>query len=229
MFTELKRWLKDPIYWLVLVYVIFSITFGFIYRNGLILFLGWNIILAGVAYALANLFIYTRKKRSSIWISVILFMLFILFFPNTMYVLTDFIHLQNYTFFQDYPSVYAYLIDDWVVFTMITIGALIAAKCGVQSLKNIKEDLFVIVKRFYVIFLGLLFIASSVGIYIGRFIRLNSWDIFKLHTYLPIIFDRFSFFMSFVLMYVAIHGITYFVMTNQYQTSYNRSDNTLED
>jgi uncharacterized membrane protein len=229
MFTELKRWVKDPIYWLVLVYVIFSITFGFIYRNGLILFLGWNIILAGFAYALANLFIYTRKKRSSIWITVILFMLFILFFPNTMYVLTDFIHLQNYTFFLDYPSVYAYVTDDWVVFTMIAIGALIAAKCGVQSLKNIKGYLFVIIKKYYFIFLGTLFVASSVGIYIGRFIRLNSWDIFKLHTYLPIIFDRFSFFISFVIMYTVIHGITYFVMTNQYQTSYNRSDNTLED
>jgi hypothetical protein len=63
MFTELKRWVKDPIYWLIFIYVIFSIIFGFIYRNGLILFLGWNIILAGVAYTIANLFIYTRKKR----------------------------------------------------------------------------------------------------------------------------------------------------------------------
>jgi uncharacterized membrane protein len=203
--------------------------FGFIYGNGLVLFLGWNLILAGVAYFFSHLFTVLRKKKKHHALPMIVLLVFILFFPNTIYVLTDFIHLQNYHFFDTYPSVYTYITEDWVVFMMIAVGALLAAKLGIASLVKMKPYLYDVVKKYEYLFLGLLFIASSFGIYIGRFIRLNSWDILKLHTYIPLIFDRFDFFMSFMGIYIVLHIVVYFVMTNHEKSSYNRIESTLEE
>lgn len=226
---EIKKIFKDPLYWILLIYVIFSMIFGFRYLNGLVLFLGWNLILAGIAYFIAHVFTVLRKKEKYPYVSFSLFLIFILFFPNTIYVLTDFIHLQNYDFFSDYPSVYSYIIEDWIVFMMIAVGALLAAKLGVASLIKMRPYVYQFIKKNYIWFLGILFVASSFGIYIGRFIRLNSWDILELFTHIPLIFERFQFFVSFMGIYIVIHITVYFVMTNHEKSSYNNGEYTLEE
>lgn len=149
---EIKRLLKDPLYWFLLLYVISSMLFGLMYSNGLVLFLGWNLILAGVAYFLAHLFTVLRKRKKHPAIPILVLIIFILFFPNTIYVLTDFIHLQNYQFFDTYPSVYTYMTEDWVVFMMIAVGALLAAKLGIASLIKMKPYLYDLIKKYYYIF-----------------------------------------------------------------------------
>ncbi len=218
---DLKRIIKDPHYLALVLYVILAMIFGIIYRNFLILFLGWNLILAGVVYFLSDVFIGLRKKMNKLWILIPLFILYILFFPNTIYVMTDFVHLQTYEFFTEYSSIYAYQISDWVVLMMITLGALLGAKLGVSSLKNLRGYLFSWMKKKYYIFLLGLFLISSVGIYIGRFIRLNSWDFHKIFQIIPDIFERFDFFIGFVFIYVLIHITAYFVMSSFNKYGYN--------
>lgn len=218
---DLKRYFKDPLYWALLIYVILSITLGFIYGNGLILFLGWNLILAGFAYFLSDLFCIVRVKKKPMILTVIIFSLFIIFFPNTIYVMTDFIHLQSYQFFTNYPSIYLYQLMDWMVLMMITLGALLSAKFGTSSLERIRTSLFEPIKKIYPIFLGVLFLASSVGIYIGRFIRLNSWEIHKIFEIIPLILNEFSFFIGFIFIYFMIHLASFFVMSSLSKSSYN--------
>ena len=218
---DLKRYVKDPLYWALLIYVILAITLGFIYSNGLILFLGWNLILAGFTYFLADVYRSARVGKKPLILTIIIFMLFIIFFPNTIYVMTDFIHLESYHFFEYYPSTYVYELMDWMVLMMITIGALLAAKFGISALERIRTYLFDTIKKYYYIFLGLLFMASSVGIYIGRFIRLNSWEFHRIFEIIPLIFNEFSFFIGFVFIYVMIHLTAYFVMSSFSKSSYN--------
>ena len=225
---DLKRIIKDPHYLALSIYVILAIVCGIIYRNFLILFLGWNLILAGFVYFLSDVFIGLRKMNRSLWILIPVFILYILFFPNTIYVMTDFVHLQTYEFFIEYSSVYAYTLSDWVVLMMITLGALLGAKFGVSSLKNMRSSLFGWMKKYYYIFLLGLFIISSIGIYIGRFIRLNSWDFHKIFEVIPDIFNSFDFFIGFVLIYVMIHITSYFVMSSFNKYGYNEINNTTE-
>lgn len=210
----IKKVIKDPFYQMLIGYVFLSILFGLIYQNGLILFLGWNLILVGIAYSFANLFVCLRKIKKYSFFTLMIIILFILFFPNTIYVLTDFIHLENYDFFTSYPSGYAYGIEDWIVFMMITIGALLAAKIGVLSLFVIKPYLYPFIQKFHIYFLFLLFLASSFGIYLGRFFRLNSWDILKIFDFIPMIFDEFTFFLSFMGISLLIHSAVYIIMSN---------------
>jgi uncharacterized membrane protein len=218
---ELKMLFKDKLFWMLGVYVFAAFGFGFRYMNGLILFLGWNIILAGCAALLSYLYVHVRITKKPLIVTLMVLGFFILFFPNTIYVMTDFIHLENYNFFIDYPSVYAFKIMDWVVVLMITWGALLSAKLGITSLERMKPYLYEPVKKYTYPLMAILFIASSVGIYIGRFIRLNSWDFLKIFQVIPTLFENFSFFISFVAIYLVIHVVSYFVFSNASHNGYN--------
>lgn len=206
-----KTMMKDWRFWCVLIYVMFSLIFGLIYRNGLLVFLGWNMILAAVVYGLSFLYVHVKKQKKNM-LSWITLGLWILFFPNAIYLTTDFIHLQVYDFFTDYPSVYTYTLMDWIVFMQITLGAFLGAKLGISALDQMKQYHSPIMMRYYPLFLGLLFIASSIGIYLGRFMRLNSWNILNIFSVVHDVVEQGTFFLGFIGVYVMIHLLIYLVM-----------------
>ena len=72
----------------------------------------------------------------------------VLFYPNTIYITSDFIHLQNYNFFEIYGETYVFDFVDWYVFLLIFIGAMISGKIGIESIQttfgvwNLREHLY---------------------------------------------------------------------------------------
>jgi len=137
-----------------------SYTLGYI-------FLIWNLVLAWVPYLLSLEFVsydIRRQKLSSIGILFI----WILFLPNGPYIITDLIHLRLR---EPIPMWY----DVLLVSTMAWHGLLLT----LLSVGNIHHKLqhhFSPMK----VWTGLviLFFSSGYGIYMGRFLRLNSWDFF---------------------------------------------------
>jgi uncharacterized membrane protein len=92
----------------------------------------------------------------------------LLFFPNAPYIFTDLIHLTTY-FYTHF----------WVDLTLILLCALTGLVLGFVSLFLMQG----VVRRMFGSALSWAFIAavaglSSFGIYLGRFLRFNSWDIF---------------------------------------------------
>ena len=134
-------------------------------------FLIWNLFLAWIPFIIA-FFTYTltlNRRQLSILIPVGAFF-WLLFFPNAPYILTDFQHLAGQ--WRDLPVWYDVMMLIWFSFTGVLLG--------ITSLFLMHE----IVRREFGRWLGWGFVAvvaalSSAGIYIGRFIRLNSWDIFS--------------------------------------------------
>lgn len=91
----------------------------------------------------------------------------LLFFPNAPYIFTDFIHL-----------IYGQYRHFWVDLTLILMCALTGLVLGFVSLFMMQS----VVRRMYGQIASWLFIAgvaglSGFGIYLGRFVRLNSWDL----------------------------------------------------
>jgi len=196
-------------------FVFFSFILGVFLRNGLIIFLSWNMILALMVYVFSSIALELHERQFKwIWI-VISIALWILFFPNSFYILTDTIHFQNYEFFKYYPNIYELESYEWYVFFDITIAALISLKIGLISLEQIKKIVPNALKQYQLLLIIGLFIISSIGIYLGRFIRLNSWNIFDLSSILNGVLDHFSFFVVFVLLFTMIHLIAYYLFKNK--------------
>lgn len=125
-------------------------------------FLLWNLFLAWLPLVFA--WILVRAPHTA----VISGPLWLLFLPNAPYIVTDLIHLRLHTMV---PIWY----DTMMLFTFALTGLLL----GLVSLYLVHVQ----VERRLGQLPGWLFVAlvlslSSYGVYIGRFLRWNSWDIF---------------------------------------------------
>lgn len=193
----------------VFLYMVLSIVLGLYLRDGLILFLTWNMALVGFVLFLTHVIkIYYHKKSKNIY-KVIFLVLWILFFPNTYYILTDLIHFQVYPFFMNYSDIYYLDLNTWLVFFHILIGSMYAMKIGIDTIDEMRGILKVTSKKVEYSLITILFIASSVAIYLGRFIRLNSWQILQIGHIINDVINHFSFFIGFVFLFVIIHFLTY--------------------
>jgi len=145
-------------------------------------FLNWNLFLAFVPWALTSISFIRPKIQSSVPGIVILLVFWLLFFPNAPYIITDLFHLRV---IQNMPVWY----DTLMVLSYAWTGMLF----GFLSLLDIEEILKRKLPRQLVtcISVFLLFVGSF-GIYIGRYLRWNTWDLFTRTTeVLTDISDRF--------------------------------------
>ncbi len=190
-------------------FVVMSFILGITLSNGLVIFLSWNMLLAILSYFLSILAVYLKQKDVHLIAILVSIFLWVIFFPNTFYILTDFIHFQSYDFFISYPNIYNLNINDWYVFFDIVVGALIGLKLGILSIAQIKSITPKRIKKYEILLIFTLFILSSIGIYLGRFIRLNSWNIFDLSSIFNSIFEHFEFFILFILLFTIIQSLSY--------------------
>jgi uncharacterized membrane protein len=131
-------------------------------------FLVWNLFLAWLPLILALLACEKYQNTSGRnWHFASLAGAWLLFFPNAPYIFTDLIHLttQYYGHF-------------WVDLTLILLCAITGLVLGFVSLYLMQS----VVERMLGRPASWLFIAavtamSGFGIYVGRFMRFNSWDV----------------------------------------------------
>lgn len=141
---------------LILARVFYSGSFTY-------LFFVWNLFLAGIPLLISRWLIQTRKRN----FQIMFFAAWLLFFPNALYIMTDLIHLKERG-----------SIPLWFDVTLIfsaAINGLIMADISLQTVELFLESKFNIQKTNLILF-GCLFLGSF-GVYIGRFLRWNSWDI----------------------------------------------------
>jgi uncharacterized membrane protein len=142
------------------------------YLNRYNQWIAWNLFLAFIPLVISfYLFRKPSTQRSPLW--WVGLAVYIAFLPNAPYVLTDIIHLIEATWAT--PSL-------WKVtffYIPIHLGAIfLAFEAYVVSLINQSFYLRRIGLKQYIFRAELLtHILCAVGIYLGRFVRLNSWDI----------------------------------------------------
>ena len=131
------------------------------------LFLNWNLFLAFLPWAFSSLMVIQPKLRGSKWMFVVLLCSWLLFFPNAPYILTDLFHLRLTS-----------AMPIWFDLVLILSFAWTGLLFGFLSLWDIEDLLRNRLKEKYVIGISvLLLFIGSFGIYIGRYLRWNSWDI----------------------------------------------------
>jgi uncharacterized membrane protein len=132
-------------------------------------FLAWNLFLAWIPFGIAYVTYTTSISRRWLYAIVpVSAFLWLIFFPNAPYILTDFQHLSYAG--NDIPVWYDVILLIWFSFTGLFLGMV--------SLFLMQE----IVRREFGRWFGWGFVLlvaalTTVGIYMGRFLRWNSWDI----------------------------------------------------
>ncbi|MCA9348726.1 DUF1361 domain-containing protein [Candidatus Saccharibacteria bacterium] len=146
------------------------------------LYLPWNLLLGSLPLYLA--YILSQYRGRWFWV---LFIVWLLFLPNAFYIVTDLLHLNpieanlehywvgNYRYALE-PNSPGILFDTALLFMYSSYGFLL----GLIS-TGVVHDQLLDKKRFkpnaaWLTILGSLFL-SGLAIFIGRRLRLNSWDI----------------------------------------------------
>lgn len=143
------------------------------------LFVPWNLLLAILPVGFAAAAYMTRRW----WLFGLFGGLWLLFLPNAPYLITDLVHLRPYS---DVPVWY----DALMLFTLSLTGVLLGLASLAMMQAAVRRRADTAVSWLFVLFtLGL----SGLGVYIGRFLRWNSWDLLvRPFTLLADLADHFS-------------------------------------
>lgn len=148
-----------------------AVTHILVSRSNAYAFLIFNLFLAWIPLAAALIATAASHSRVTFYLVMpVCTLAWLIFFPNAPYLLTDFQHLAESS--SGMPLWFDVLMLIWFAWTGLLLG--------IVSLAMIQD----IVTRTFNRLVGWLFtigviILSSLGIYLGRFLRWNSWDLLK--------------------------------------------------
>ena len=155
---------------LLLVCMILITARVLIIQSTSFIFLVWNLFLAWLPLYFALIARRLLLRSHSIetkFLALSQMILWLLFFPNSPYIITDLLHLRGHSG-----------IAIWYDSLMIFIFAFTGLIMGIYSLKVIHDAMIHILGRTKSqILLPFILMLSGFGIYLGRYSRWNSWDI----------------------------------------------------
>ena len=190
------------------VYAVFSLPLYLLLGSIHYAFMPWNLFLSLLPVAFAYLIRHSvRKKQCAL--SCVFAILWLFFFPNAPYVITDFVHI--YAFFSRVQSGRAQDIKTWFDLIYLAMGVLLGTLAGLISLRLLHGLLIAHRGRLAGhLALCAVCLLSGFGIYIGRFLRFNSWDILRpVHLISGVVsqLDRFA--LLFTLLIAGYILLTY--------------------
>lgn len=132
-------------------------------------FLNWNLFLAFVPWVLTTLLIVNSKLQERKLLVFAILGIWLLFFPNAPYILTDLFHLSHHS-----------SMPIWFDLVLILAYAWTGLLYGFLSLWDLEEILGQYIEKRWIPIISVSFMfLGSFGIYLGRFLRWNSWDLMQ--------------------------------------------------
>lgn len=152
-----------------------SLSSVFLYLTGVVLyqdtwfwFLNWNLALAWLPLLFGWLLIRHVRQHSWLsWQGVLYSLLWLGFLPNSFYIASDFIHLRHAT--SATALYYAVLILSFCMSGFL-LGYTSLYQIHRQLLKHLKT------RQAHAV-IGLVLLLCSFAIYLGRYLRWNTWDV----------------------------------------------------
>ncbi|BBJ27912.1 DUF1361 domain-containing protein [Athalassotoga saccharophila] len=191
----------------------------FYYKDYEFSFLILNIFLAWIPFFLSflitSVYISGLKRSLKIYLLIPVFILWIIFYPNIPYIMTDVIHIRSldYLKMENNIFVYSQKMIRWYELIEITLSVFLSIVMGFFSLFNIQR----LIERHKVLswaFVIIVSFFSGVGIYFGRFLRLNSWQILSIFSTenFSFVFKRLNFFIEFTIFFTLFWLFIYTVI-----------------
>ena len=147
--------------------VMMVLTRVFFTRNLMYGFIIWNLFLAWIPYGLSLLPLLYHDKLNNLFLLIPLVGVWLLFFPNAPYIVTDLFHLMPRNG-----------VPFWYDLMLLASSAWAGLMLGMVSLTNIQA---IVAKKLGNVFAWsfslIALVLCSFGVYLGRFERWNSWDL----------------------------------------------------
>lgn len=168
---------KKIVYYL-LIYLALSfviIHFGFNKR-----YLIFNAGLSFIPYILTS---FCANNKDRVLLCTIFIIISIIFYPNAIYMFTDLTHIKTREFYEIISGSVVYNMDYlvWIKLGTEVLIVLLSLILSYESFVNILKTFscygYKIVSFILLVFSSLI---TGVALYLGRFIRYNSWDIIKI-------------------------------------------------
>jgi uncharacterized membrane protein len=125
----------------------------------------WNLFLAFIPYAISEWLLHHPAIIENKWKKLAALLAWLLFIPNSFYIVTDLFHLEE---FDAAPKWF----DLLILFSFAWNGLLL----GILSVRKV-EQMLVSSGRLSLFFVFAFMWLNALGIYLGRYLRYNSWDI----------------------------------------------------
>lgn len=196
---------------IVILCSLFSVglmAFRIIYTGHLLFaFLIWNLFLAYVPYVISKQMSLRSIKTK--WEFLFFSVTWLLFIPNAFYIITDLFHLDMN---EDVPLWY-----DLALLLAFAWNGLLFGILSVRQMEKLFEKNFN--KKFDFLFILPVMALNGFGVYVGRYLRFNSWDVitnpFQLtndivYMFIHPIRNRFDW--SMVVCYTLLLTLIYYTM-----------------
>ena len=169
-------------------------------------FYGWNTFLAAIPYSVSAQLVKMKKLNL---VAIVLLVVWLAFFPNAPYMITDLLHYE-----ERLP------VPFWFDILLVISAAWNGLILGLISLMNVEIFLARYLKPVWIqlsVFASLLL--CGYGVFIGRFLRFNSWDILTdprilvyssaHHVLLP---QRYPKLWVFTILFALLLSVIYFTL-----------------
>lgn len=155
---------------LLILFIILSTVRVLIFNSNYYVYLFWNIFLAVLPFIISLILLkFANNKKLTKPLLIIGGIFWLLLLPNAPYIVTDLIHLNRS---RGAPLIY----DVFLVFSCAWTGLLL----GLYSISHIEKIIRLKYKAHTTaLIIAFIILLTSFGMYLGRFLRFNSWDIFS--------------------------------------------------
>jgi len=166
----------------------------------------WNISLA-LSPLMFYLFLKTYWRRTGFLkfnqkaAAVVIFIFWLLFFPNTAYIITDVRHLLDYCPLDSPEKVC--LVNAWMIIVFFTYSSFgwVAFYYFLKLMSNLANEIFNKLQPYS--FAAMVIPLTSLGVLLGLLNRFNSWDVFLYPFWLlqvfPVYFLDVNYFINWLI------------------------------
>lgn len=132
-----------------------------------------------LAYIPIELAMWIRSSRSKL-VSLMLILFWLLFFPNNFYLFIDLFHLSLLSPYDPSTMMISMEMEIWYKLLLVVLSVFPTTFLGCESLWIVTD---IIVKKIGIgvyqwLVVSIILFINAIGIYFGRFLRLNSTDVF---------------------------------------------------
>jgi uncharacterized membrane protein len=132
-------------------------------------FLTWNLLLAWIPFELAVAMEYVARRGRPYLLLGLLGLVWLVFFPNAPYIVTDLVHVETWSTRRE-------VVDVGTIAAFAATGLVLGYGSLVRVQTLVRASLGAVAG--WGVALGALML-SGAGVYLGRVLQLNSWDVVR--------------------------------------------------